>query len=126
MYTLLLRCQDVFSHGYVYRLISAVASCLGILHFLPDRKLALINLTVVVQGQASWNHKASVGRTLHLLLEARNVLTSNLRHKLGGELSFILADARARYFRINNLARVHKVLVRVFRHVLIYTHCLLS
>ena len=61
MYTLLLlRGQDVLPHGYVYRLISTVASCLGILHFLPNRKLALINLTIVVQGQATWYHEASV------------------------------------------------------------------
>ena len=70
MYTLLLRCQDVFSHGYVYRLISTVASCLRILHFLPDRQLALIYLTIVVQGQPTGNQKASVRWALQLLLEA--------------------------------------------------------
>ena len=76
MYALLLRLR---SHDgvvmprevrYVYGLVSTVASCLRILHLLPDRQLALIYLTVVVQGQPTRNQKASVRRALQLLLEA--------------------------------------------------------
>ena len=74
MYALLLGSHDGVmvprEVRYVYGFVSTVASCLRILHFLPNRQLALIYLTVVVQGQPTGNQKASVRRALQLLLEA--------------------------------------------------------